>query len=224
MFFRKSRFTVAAATAVGAAAATLANSSIAAATHVAQPPAAATQVAQPPATALLGDSVGWHFSQWRSVTDAVRGGVSTASLKPCSGAARFSGTLDPSKLKAGFAGVSLPVEELPKPLKDFQGLQVEISSCDHFEYNIALKMKGARSGATHKFRFQPNGPAHIQMLYKDFKPTLRGRPAPELPHLNLDEVESLVLQIESNFMAQEGDFALTLGSVKGITADRPSDE
>eukprot|EP00913_Durusdinium_trenchii_P014656 g13750.t1 len=56
-------------------------------------------------------SAAWHFQSWRAITDQVRGGVSTARLVAAESGddprARFEGTLDPSKLNAGFAGVNL---------------------------------------------------------------------------------------------------------------------
>ena len=55
---------------------------------------------------LLGGNVSWLFGKWSAVTDAVRGGVSTAALEPAGAeAAQFRGSLDPSVLGAGFAGV-----------------------------------------------------------------------------------------------------------------------
>ena len=59
----------------------------------------------------------WRFSSWRAITDQVRGGVSTAELDPDRGGARFVGTLDPSKLNAGFAGMNLDVTWYQNHLK-----------------------------------------------------------------------------------------------------------
>mmetsp|Transcript_36905 Transcript_36905/g.114866 ORF Transcript_36905/g.114866 Transcript_36905/m.114866 type:complete len:217 (+) Transcript_36905:143-793(+) len=171
-----------------------------------------------PPCQLLGSGslAGWQFGAWRPVTDAVRGGVSSASLRPHPEGAEFSGSLDPSKLRAGFAGMSLPASALPEALERFAGLGVDVAACDGFEYSVLLKVRGAASGASHQFKFRPLAPGRLLMPYGDFKPILRGRAAPQLPPLDLKEVESLSLQISSNFCEQSGSFSLVLRSIEGL--------
>ena len=43
---------------------------------------------------------------------------------------RFMGTLDPSKLHAGFAGMNLEVDLLPEQISQFDGLQVNVAKTD----------------------------------------------------------------------------------------------
>lgn len=77
-------------------------------------------------TALLGGAADWQVQRWQAVTDQVRGGVSTAELLATERGARFSGMLDPSKLKAGFAGMQLEADLLPRKLSLFKGLQLNV--------------------------------------------------------------------------------------------------
>ena len=43
---------------------------------------------------------------------------------------RFMGTLDPSKLNAGFAGMNLEVDLLPEQISQLHGLQVNVAKTD----------------------------------------------------------------------------------------------
>merc|ERR1719346_743379 len=129
---------------------------------------------------LLGGKAGWQASQWASETDAVRGGVSTASLVDSSvvrQAADFAGNLDPSILGAAFAGVRLDVENLPQPLTKFVGLVVDIAAGDGQEYSVSLTMRGARIGDSHKFLFRASqNNTVVRMPFADFQAEARGRP------------------------------------------------
>ncbi|CAK9078479.1 unnamed protein product, partial [Durusdinium trenchii] len=103
---------------------------------------------------LLGGSAAWHFQSWRAITDQVRGGVSTARLVAAESGddprARFEGTLDPSKLNAGFAGVNLDVSLLPEKISELSGLQVDVFETDGREYSLLVKLKGAESGSSYQ--------------------------------------------------------------------------
>lgn len=174
-----------------------------------------------PVDLLGGPSSEWHFDNWRAVTDNVRGGVSTAVLKGGDGrGAVFSGNLDPSKLGAGFAGVSLPVNMLPETMEGLSGLQVAVAGGDGAEYNIALKMRGATSGASHKFHFTADEAAVLDMPFRDFVATKWGRPVAEDSStpgpLDLRKVDLLTIQIESHFGKQKGPFSLRIDSISGL--------
>merc|ERR1719422_151522 len=171
-------------------------------------------------SSLLGGEVGWQASQWASDTDAVRGGVSTASLAESSAvrqAADFTGNLDPSILGAAFAGMRLDVASLPQPLTKFVGLAVDIAASDGQEYSISLTMRGARIGDSHKYLFRASQSGVVRMPFADFEAEARGRPAPDpQPVLLLDRVETLIIQIRSGFGQQQGPYSLTLNSITGM--------
>ncbi|CAE7433763.1 recA [Symbiodinium sp. CCMP2456] len=165
---------------------------------------------------LLGGPVSWHFGQWRPVTDAVRGGVSTARLIPSEAGARFQGTLDPSKLKAGFAGVNLDVAELPKPLTDFTGLKLDVAGSDGREYTLLLKIRGAEAGSSYQVRFTPAPEESLEVPFSRFAGFRRGRPDPTAPPLHTADVGTIALQIASNFQEQSGDYQLGLKGLAGV--------
>eukprot|EP00403_Amphidinium_massartii_P030755 CAMPEP_0178396094 /NCGR_PEP_ID=MMETSP0689_2-20121128/13555_1 /TAXON_ID=160604 /ORGANISM="Amphidinium massartii, Strain CS-259" /LENGTH=255 /DNA_ID=CAMNT_0020016765 /DNA_START=21 /DNA_END=785 /DNA_ORIENTATION=+ len=170
------------------------------------------------AVPLLGGQAPWKFNEWRAVTDAVRGGRSTASLRfaPGDSGAEFSGLLDPSKLKAGFAGMALKASSLPKELAELRGLRVSIAKADGREYSLSLKMRGAMAGATHKFRFQPKDGDVVDMPFHEFVAISRGRPDPNAAPLDSAKVESIEVQIESHFGEQKGEYVLALDELQGL--------
>ena len=166
---------------------------------------------------LLGGPVSWHIGQWKPITDAVRGGVSTARLIPSKAGAKFEGTLDPSKLKAGFAGVNLDVSELPKSLADFTGLRLDIAGSDGREYTLLLKIRGAEAGSSYQVRFTPEPDQSLEAPFSRFVGFRRGRPDPTAPPLHTADVGTIALQIASNFQEQSGDYQLELKGLAGIS-------
>eukprot|EP00434_Breviolum_minutum_P020809 symbB.v1.2.018357.t1/scaffold1457.1/size117646/15 len=176
---------------------------------------------------LLGGPKTWHFGKWRAITDQVRGGVSTAQLLPwekegCCGA-RFTGTLDPSKLSAGFAGMNLDVKYLDVKESNLHGLQLEISDTDGREYTLLLKLKGAESGSSYQVRWVPVKQSSFEAPFNKFSAYRRGRPDPEAPPLDPSEIEILAIQIASNFTQQSGNFQLDLKSINGLADGQASE-
>jgi len=167
---------------------------------------------------LLGKGANWRLNDWRAETDDTRGGVSTAQLKGLVEAGtEFSGSLDPSVLGSAFAGISLQEKVLPTPLSECRGLVIDLLEADGKEYAVALRVNGAPAGIQHQFRFRAEKPGSQTMFFKDFRPVLRGKPAPEPQLLDLQQVESIMLLIMTDFGdGQAGPFALVLGSVQGI--------
>mmetsp|Transcript_82705 Transcript_82705/g.130836 ORF Transcript_82705/g.130836 Transcript_82705/m.130836 type:complete len:199 (+) Transcript_82705:53-649(+) len=165
---------------------------------------------------LLGGSADWRFSSWRAITDQLRGGVSTAALEPCGGGARFTGNLDPSKLSAGFAGMNLDVKVLPVSFSDLDGLKLGVLDADGREYTLLLKLKGGESGSSYQVRFVPQKQTEFEALFKDFAAYRRGRPDASAPPLDKSEIETLAIQIASNFTQQSGRFQLELQSIAGL--------
>ncbi|CAE8613106.1 unnamed protein product [Polarella glacialis] len=173
------------------------------------------QTGRPMALPLLGGTANWHFGSWQAVTDAVRGGVSAAFLEPDPAGAKFSGTLDPSKLNAGFAGVNLDIASLPMPLHELDGLCLNVAASDGREYTVLLKVRGGDKGTSYQVRFIPAIADNVDLPFTSFQAYSRGRPAPGAEALDLQQVESLSLQIASNFTQQAGPFSLVLRSISG---------
>jgi len=166
---------------------------------------------------LLGGEVDWKFDNWHSNTDQVRGGVSTAFLRPHPHGAEFTGVLDPSKLGAGFAGMEICVVQIPSELQQLTGLRLEIACGDGKDYSLSLKPKGAIAGSSYKFRFTAaeGAAATVLMPYKEFEATCRGRSVEGAPLIRPEQVESLTIQIASDFGRQKGNFSLILASLNG---------
>jgi len=168
---------------------------------------------------LLGGKVPWRLNDWRPDNDNVRGGSSSSSLKGATDAAgvHFSGSLgESSPTDDAFAGVALRVNLLPEELSEVRGLSLDVADADGMQYTVLLSLRG--STATRKFRFKAEGEGTIDMLFKDFVPTLRnGRPAPE-PHppLNLSRIEMMSLRAEGGSGQGASPFSLTVRSVSAI--------
>ncbi|CAE7719421.1 unnamed protein product [Symbiodinium pilosum] len=165
---------------------------------------------------LLGGPQSWRFDQWKAITDAVRGGVSTARLVPSDSGAKFQGNLDPSKLKAGFAGVNLDVGELPRPLTDFVGLKLDVANSDGREYTVLLKVRGGEAGSSYQVRFTPEPNQSMEAPFATFAAFRRGRPDPSAPQLRAADVGTIAVQIASNFEEQSGDYELELRGISGL--------
>jgi len=168
---------------------------------------------------LLGGRVVWHLNDWRPENDNVRGGSSSASLKAAMDATsvHFSGNLGESRPNDdAFAGVALRVNLLPEQLSEVRGLSLDVADGDGMQYAVCLSLRG--STTTRKCKFKAEGDGPIDMLFRDFVPTLRnGRPAPE-PHppLNLSLVEIMSLRAEGGPEQDANPFFLTLRSVSAI--------
>jgi len=166
---------------------------------------------------LFGGPAPWRYNDWRQVTDNIRGGTSTAYLRGVTDiGAEFSGELDVTRPRDGFAGMAYKVENLPHDLTKLEGISIDVVEQDGNEYQISLEMRGAISGATHKFKFKPEKPGVHEMPFKDFVPMLRGNPAPKLPPLDLERVETISLEVGSHLGKQSGPYTLTLRGLSGV--------
>eukprot|EP00438_Fugacium_kawagutii_P030382 Skav226479 [mRNA] locus=scaffold4441:84685:87127:- [translate_table: standard] len=185
--------------------------------HVAMAAALMATLAEAATVPLLGGPRDWHFSSWKAITDQIRGGVSTAELVPVEGGARFQGKLDPSKLHAGFAGMNLDVKHLPVDFSELSGLQLDFLDADEFEYTLLVKLKGAKEGTSYQVRFVPKKSMPFDATFKEFQPYYRGHPDPSAPPLDKSQVETLAIQIASNFTGQSGAYKLDLKSISGYS-------
>lgn len=170
-----------------------------------------------PAVQLLGREA-WRFNVWRAETDDVRGGQSQASflgLTDESGHAEFLGQLEADK--DAFAGVSLQASQLPEALCELKGLVLHLEEADGKEYAVALRMLGAPAGVEHVFRFKAEGKSRVEMFFRDFKPTLRGKETEDVqPALALERVQSITLQTRRSFDNSAGPFSLVLKQLEGL--------
>lgn len=168
---------------------------------------------------LLGGASAWKLTDWRQVTDGVRGGASTATIRGVTDiGVKFSGKFEPGADPAGgFAGVAFLAASLPRAMTQLAGLQLDVAETDGREYIVSLSMRGAPAGMTHNFRFKPSSPGVVDMPFEGFAPELRGRPAPQ-PAIPLDpsRVEIVGVQLQGGGGQPEGAYSLTLRAVSGI--------
>lgn len=171
---------------------------------------------------LLGVGLPLKINDWRSATDNIRGGTSAAAVKVVDEGLEISGTLETPKNGTAFASVFIEAQLLPTPLEAFRGLVLDIVDADGQEFSVSLTVRGAIAGTTFRYRFKPEERGRIEMPFKRFEPTLRGKPARQpAPPLVLDRIETVLIEVEAGPGRREGPFSLVL---KGILGLRGEDE
>ncbi|KAI8836872.1 complex I intermediate-associated protein 30-domain-containing protein [Chytriomyces cf. hyalinus JEL632] len=180
------------------------------------------------AETLFGGELWGPPSQWTPVTDAVRGGSSTAALDIMNQTARFSGTLDTSTLGgAGFASVRRYVNF---DLSLFSGIRVVVAKADGMRYSINLKNSQQErrpdgrleSSVEFKYNFETRNSSSQQVFdapFTAFKPYYRGREVTDpskMPKLDLSNIQVFSIMIQSYFDAQKGDYNIVFDSIAAI--------
>ncbi|KAJ3019909.1 UNVERIFIED_CONTAM: hypothetical protein HDU68_010431 [Siphonaria sp. JEL0065] len=175
-----------------------------------------------------GDA-GWgEASSWRSVTDRVRGGISTASLNISDiEKAVFSGILDTSTLGgAGFASVRANLSTTD--FSNFEGIQITSLKGDGFTYalNLYNELGGWRpdgrreSSVEFKYSFKPTTSANNELQifeapFEDFVPYYRGRPVEGVSKkLNASNIVAVSVMVQSYFDEQKGPYHIELKSIE----------
>ncbi|KAI8897968.1 complex I intermediate-associated protein 30-domain-containing protein [Globomyces pollinis-pini] len=172
---------------------------------------------------LFGGQIGWKFKHWETVDDRIRGGVSISNLVPIQHdtlqTARFYGTLDPSILNAGFASQRFIFQQ-PLDASAYSGVRLTILSSDQKTFSLNLlnsypKDRGdgrKESMINFKAVFEPSPNSIIELRWKDFKGSNRGRPTND--QLNLSNITGCSLMLQSFFGKQSGDFDLTIQKIE----------
>ncbi|KAI1487605.1 NADH:ubiquinone oxidoreductase intermediate-associated protein 30 [Biscogniauxia mediterranea] len=179
---------------------------------------------------LFGGDKPWLEDTWVASDDRVRDGKSQsyleASVNP--GAARFHGRLDITALGgAGFASQRSP-DRKPWDLSGYQGLHLKVNRGDGKKYTLLLKDEilprrpdgREQSTVSWEYDFTCQG-GELEIPFKDFKPTYRGRAKPDAEPLDLTSVKRISFMMRSFFGEQEGPFELEL---QYIAAAVPSDK
>ncbi|KAF2869850.1 complex I intermediate-associated protein 30-domain-containing protein [Massariosphaeria phaeospora] len=181
---------------------------------------------------LFGGDDGWKTSDWTASDDRVRGGKSQSYLEVPDSSARFHGTLDIKTLGgAGFASQRTVEEAKTWDLSDYDGLRLDLGKADSKRYTVILKDEllpkspNGREQATTSYEFDFNvsedaalaEASFVFVAWKDFKPTYRGKEQKDASKLDKKNVKRFSLMMRSFFGDQEGDFSITVKSIKAVS-------
>ncbi|KAF1975060.1 NADH:ubiquinone oxidoreductase complex I intermediate-associated protein 30 [Bimuria novae-zelandiae CBS 107.79] len=186
---------------------------------------------------LFGGKKPWNASDWTASDDRVRGGKSQSYLDISNGTARFHGNLDIKTLGgAGFASQRTTTEDSTWDLSDYDGILLDLGKSDGKRYTFILKdellpanSENGREQATisWEYDFEVSKDAvqaessFVLIPWKDLKPTYRGKEKKGAGKLDATNVKRFSIMMRSFFGDQEGDFSLTVKSIKAVS--RPSD-
>ncbi|KAF2833214.1 CIA30-domain-containing protein [Ophiobolus disseminans] len=184
-------------------------------------------MSKPKPLMLFGGSKGWHASDWTSSDDRVRGGSSQSYLTPSkSGSeARFHGTLDIKALGgAGFASQRTTGEDRTWDLSAYSGIHLDLGNSDGMRYTFLIKDEilpvdeGGREQSTisYEYDFTDAGAEGLYVPWSSLKPTYRGKEKYNAKKVNLKNVKRFSIMSRSFFGDQEGDFSLTIKTIKAV--------
>ncbi|KAF2030162.1 CIA30 family protein [Setomelanomma holmii] len=177
---------------------------------------------------LFGASQPWTASEWTSSDDRVRGGASQSYLTPSSAAdsAHFHGNLDIKTLGgAGFASQRTTGEDKTWDLSAYDGILLELGKSDGKKYTFLIKDEllgvdeGGREMSTvsWEYDFTDATAEGLYIPWSQLKPTYRGKPKEDAEPLKLKNVKRFSIMSRSFFGEQEGDFSLTIKSIKAVS-------
>ncbi|KAH8727541.1 CIA30 family protein [Phaeosphaeriaceae sp. PMI808] len=181
---------------------------------------------KPKELVLFGGEKGWTASDWTASDDRVRGGSSQSYLDVSSSTARFHGTLDITTLGgAGFASQRTTGDDRSWDLSAYDGIHLDISKTDGTKYTFVLKDEilpldsetgREQSTISYEYVFMEAGAEGLYIAWDSLKPTYRGKPKEDASKLDLKSIKRLSIMSRSFFGEQEGDFSLTIKSIKAI--------
>ena len=141
---------------------------------------------------------------WQSIGDRVMGGISDGSMIVSDGGyGEFSGTVRLDN-GGGFASVKA---DLPKlDVSGYQGVELRVLG-DGRTYKVGLRTSTDRQSVVYQHGFVPETEqwGRVQLLFKDFIPTWRGRSINDAPPLDLHNLRSVSLFVSER---QAGTFSL----------------
>ncbi|KAH7114432.1 CIA30 family protein [Dendryphion nanum] len=188
---------------------------------------------------LFGGDEGWNTSDWTASDDRVRGGKSQSYLDTSNTSARFHGNLDIKTLGgAGFASQRTTTEDKTWDLSDYDGIRLDLGKSDGKRYTFILKDEllprnpgNGREQATTSYEYDfdlseegkvLSESSFVFVKWDQFKPTYRGKEKKDASKLDKKNVKRLSIMMRSFFGDQQGDFSLTIKSIKAISI--PDDE
>lgn len=145
-------------------------------------------------------------ADWVAVDDRIMGGATTSRVVHADGVTNFEGNLIVEG--GGFASVRYGKEFLLP--SDADALTLEATSDGRMGYKLTLQSIAAPDGVSYQYTLPARraceargervwlgseGFTSLRLPLADFKPTFRGRPAPEAPPLRASEVRSVGLML-----------------------------
>ncbi|KAF1956259.1 CIA30-domain-containing protein [Byssothecium circinans] len=188
--------------------------------------------------ALFGGEKPWNASDWTASDDRVRGGKSQSYLDISNNNAHFHGTLDITTLGgAGFASQRTVFDSSTWDLSDYDGIQLQHGKSDGKRYTFILKDEilppnpengREQSTTSWEYDFVAGGEAAMEsesvyMPWKAFEATYRGKPQEDAGELDTKSVKRFNIMMRSFFGDQEGDFSLTVRSIKAVALPKDLD-
>lgn len=149
-------------------------------------------LAVPPRKPLIDFTASSTAADWVAVDDRIMGGASTSRVMHDGNATNFEGNLIVEG--GGFASVRyLPTLSLPS---DADALTLDMSGDGRMGYKLTLQSAAAQEGVSYQYSLPAlDECASLRLPLGDFKPTFRGRPAPEAPALRAADVRSVGLML-----------------------------
>jgi monofunctional biosynthetic peptidoglycan transglycosylase len=148
---------------------------------------------------------------WRSIDDAVMGGVSSSEMEISNGVAVFRGEVSLAN-NGGFASVrSAPRDH---DLSPFDGLILRVRG-DGKRYLFRLRTSRAFDGVSYQAPLEPAADVWHEVVipFAAFEPVFRGRRVPNHPPLDPAKVQTFGLLIAGR---QTGPFRLELEWIRGF--------
>lgn len=194
---------------------------------------------KPDSLVLFGGDRGWHEDEWTASDDRVRGGKSQSYLVRDEKNARFYGELDIKTLGgAGFASQRTVTEDKDWDLSGYAGIELDIAKGDKKRYTFILKDSllnrdpdTGREQATISWEVDFDlplqtvpGDAKNKVIYIPWSaltPTYRGKPKKDAEPLDLKKIKRFSIMMRSFFGTQEGEFSLTIKSIKAVSHAPP---
>ncbi|KAF2739948.1 NADH:ubiquinone oxidoreductase complex I intermediate-associated protein 30 [Polyplosphaeria fusca] len=183
---------------------------------------------------LFGGDKGWNASDWTASDDRVRGGKSQSYLEISDSSSRFHGTLDIKTLGgAGFASQRTTGENCSWNLSKYDGIKLELGKADAKRYTFILKDEllpsnpdngREQSTISYEYDFTVSEDAamaessFILVKWDDLKPTYRGKEKKDAAKLDTKKVKRVSIMMRSFFGEQEGEFSLSLKSIKAVSS------
>lgn len=147
---------------------------------------------------------------WRIVSDSVMGGISDGQID-CQwpGIARFRGHISLENF-GGFVMAS--TKQLQYRLEDYKGLILKVKG-DGKTYSFRIKTALEEHGIAyrHDFATKAGEWGEIQLSFKDFQPTYRGKVLAHIGKLDTYHIRELGLLIGQK---QEGSFSIEIDWIK----------
>ncbi|KAL1586844.1 hypothetical protein WHR41_04067 [Cladosporium halotolerans] len=184
---------------------------------------------------LFGGQREWREDEWTASDDRVRGGKSQSYLARDGKNARFYGTLDIKTLGgAGFASQRTVAEHETWDLSDYAGIQLDVAKGDKKRYTLILKdtlltrnPDNGREQATISWECDFELPPQtvpgetrdhsVFIPWSSLNPTYRGKLKKDAKPIDLKSVKRFSIMMRSFFGTQEGDFSLTVKSIKAVS-------